>query len=92
MNWIKINFCDEYNSDTTHGCLSMVHFVNLSAPVCDYDSLPSEVGEYLVSDGTQVGIGKWHIGFGNHNYEHKIKNKDIKYWMSLDNVKPPDGI
>jgi hypothetical protein len=85
MNWIKINFCALSECTQQHLHLG-------DKLVCDKSTLPSRPYEYLVSDGKKVGTAHYGLSFGNNQPAHIIRNENIKYWCSLDEIGLPDGL
>ena len=85
MKWVKINFC--INSS----CNNSEHRILDDKRICDLSSIPTEWDNYLVSDGKIIDIAEY--GYTFHNWlerNRKLKNKDIKYWASLKEIKLPD--
>lgn len=77
LSWRQIIYC------RSSGCKKNHTKVNLQE-VCSFKSLPSRKGEYLVSDGVNVGISDYEMLFNNFDTsERLVKNKDIKYWRPL---------
>lgn len=85
MNWIKINFC------TDNDCKNEIHRLIDSKRVCDLETMPKRWDNFLVSDGFIVEISECHLSFHNWDERHdrKIKNKNILYWMDLNEIPLP---
>lgn len=87
MNWNKIIFCDNYKE-----CKNNIHHLLEDNHICDLDSLPKKVGNYLVSNGKEIDISEYNnFMFCNWDSksDRKIKNRSITYWLDLKEVELP---
>lgn len=87
MNWNKIIFCDNYKE-----CLAYFHHTLEDNYICDLDSLPKKVGNYLVSNGKEIDISEYNnFMFCNWDSktDRKIKNRSITYWLDLKEIELP---
>ena len=77
MKWITIIFCPLNDCQLRHVSIGF-------RKVCNFKSIPSTKGEYLVSDGDFVGISEFELIFNNFpETERVVKNCDIKMWRSI---------
>lgn len=90
MQWVKIKFCDYKIGANDNKCQLKRHVILGNRTICDLDSLPKEIGEYLVSDGEKISFAKYHMGFENYvDPNYKIPNSKIKYWRSIEDILLP---